>query len=159
LRCFHTQVRRLPALFLLASSTSLMPDRSQAICTYALSSASSMFASANAVSNRLTLSFSLFNSLISCGVSTRITFPRLPLPYFCTHPLTVPLPLTPYFRRTSSAVRPSRSTSLTIWSLNASLYRIAGRITRFLRISGVNLFQDGTEVLCTAFSILHYDSV
>src|SRR5712672_2573822 len=103
-----------------------------------------MFASANALSKRLTRSLSCFKWSISFGVSTRIIFPRLPWPYFCTHLCTVSQPPIPYLCRSCSKGSCSRSNSPTTSILNASLYRIAGPICPFFFISSDNLGQDGT---------------
>src|SRR3954469_22305038 len=103
-----------------------------------------MFASASSRSKRLTRSLSFFFSSISSGVSTRIIFPLLPLPYLRTHPFTVPAHRTPYFRRTSSKVSSPPSSSATSCNLNASLYRIELVFPVHFAIWTVNLFQDGT---------------
>src|ERR1017187_4512770 len=91
-----------PAAFFLNPATSAIPARRQAKRVYARSNAASMFASARALSNCLTLALSRLSSLISPGLSTRITFPLVPLPYCRTHRDTVPLPLMPYFMAMSS---------------------------------------------------------
>src|ERR1022692_3599357 len=63
-------------------------------------------------------------SALSSAFSTRITFPYRPLPNCRTHRITVPQPLTPYFRCTAKAQPWPLSTSLTTCILKASLYRI-----------------------------------
>src|SRR5687767_7366795 len=84
-----------------------------------------MFASAKALSNCLTRSLSCFNSLTSFGLSTRITFPLVPLPYLSTHLRTVSDPLIPYLRWICVKGKSFSSTWRTASILNASLYRIA----------------------------------
>src|ERR1035438_6303981 len=104
-----------------------------------------MFASASALSNCLTRALRRLSSLISPGLSTRITFPLVPLPYCRTHRDTVPLPLMPYFRgMASKAISPS-SSSRTTSRLKASLYRISPRLPCFIVFMPDNLCQDGTN--------------
>src|SRR5436190_1387080 len=57
----YRPLRRFPPAFFLNAARSLIPARSQAIATYARSSASSMFESARALSNCRTRCFKRFN--------------------------------------------------------------------------------------------------
>src|ERR1035438_9879409 len=83
--------------------------------------------------------------LISPGLSTRITFPLVPLPYCRTQRDTVPLPLMPYFREMASKASPPNSNSRTTSILKASLYRISSRLPCVFVFMPDNLFQDGTH--------------
>ena len=103
-----------------------------------------MLASAKALSNNLTLSVRRLSSFISPGFSTRVTFPRLPLPYLRTQCATVIDPLMPYFIAITVKVRPPSSSSRTTSRLKASLYRISCRIPYVFVLMPDNLFQDGT---------------
>src|ERR1017187_1110802 len=133
-----------PAAFFLNPATSVIPARRQARRVYARSNAESMFASARALFNCLTLALSRLSSLISPGLSTRITFPLVPLPYCRTQRDTVPLPLMPYFMEMSSNAIPPISSSRTTSILRASLYRISSRLPCFFVFMPDNLCQDGT---------------
>src|ERR1035437_6995799 len=136
-----------PAAFFLNPATSTIPARLQARRVYARSKAPSMFASARALSNCLTRALRRFSSLISPGLSTRITFPLVPLPYCRTQRDTVSLPLMPYFREMASKAIPPISSSRTTSILKASLYRISSRLPCVFVFMPDNLFQDGTVVM------------
>src|ERR1017187_9032267 len=134
-----------PTAFFLNPATSAIPARLQARRVYSPSTAPSMFASARALSNCLTRALSRLSSLISPGLSTRITFPQVPLPYCRTHRDTVSLPLMPYFMAMPSKAIPPSSSSRTTSILKASLYRISTRLPCFFIVMPDNLFQDGTH--------------
>src|SRR6266849_5738832 len=129
-----------PAAFFLNSATSVIPARWQASRVYARSKAASMFASAKALSNCRTRALRRFSSFISSGLSTRVTFPRLPLPYLRTHLETVIEPLMPYFMETASKASPPASSSRTTSILKASLYRTSSRLACLILFMPDNLF-------------------
>ena len=120
-----------PSTFFLKASTSVIPARRQAIRANALSNDSSTFASARAVSSARTRLRNFSASFCASGVSTRITFPRLPLPYCRTHRCTVAAPRIPYFSRIAPKLSPPCSNSATTLSLKLLLYLTSSRTSRF----------------------------